>query len=49
MEVGVPVANPGSADDGEHRACRLEEYLTDPAQQPDMSKWQSRLAFRLSN
>lgn len=35
------------AADGEHWGCRLEEYLTDPATQPDMSRWQTRLAFRL--
>jgi effector-binding domain-containing protein len=27
---------------------RLEIYLTDPAQEPDMSKWQTQLAFRLA-
>ena len=37
-----------AADDGEHWAARLEEYLTDPAQEPDQSKWQTRLAFRLA-
>ena len=34
-------------DDGEHWGCRIESYLTDPAQEPDMSKWQTQLAFRL--
>jgi len=28
--------------------CRLEEYLTDPAVQPDMTQWETRLAFRLA-
>jgi effector-binding domain-containing protein len=27
--------------------CRLEEYLSDPAEVPDMREWQTRLAFRL--
>jgi effector-binding domain-containing protein len=36
------------ADDGEHWAARLEEYLTDPAQEPDQARWQTRLAFRLA-
>lgn len=33
--------------DGDRWGCRLEEYLSDPADVPDMSKWQTRLAFRL--
>ena len=33
--------------EGERWGCRLEEYLTDPAEQPDMNQWQTRLAFRL--
>ncbi len=37
-----------TADDGEHWTARLEEYLTDPAQEPDQAKWQTRLAFRLA-
>jgi effector-binding domain-containing protein len=36
-----------NADDGEHWGCRLENYLTDPRQQPDPSKWETELAFRL--
>jgi len=36
-------------DAGEKWGCRLESYLTDPAQQPDMSKWQTELAFRLAD
>ena len=27
--------------------CRLEEYLSDPEEVPDMRNWQTRLAFRL--
>jgi effector-binding domain-containing protein len=36
-------------DRGERWACRLEEYLSDPAEQPDMSTWRTRLAFRLAD
>ena len=31
--------------DGDTWGCRLEEYLSDPAE--DMEQWQTRLAFRL--
>ena len=37
------------ADGGERWGCRLEIYLTDPSQEPDMSKWQTQLAFRLAD
>lgn len=33
--------------DGNRWGCRLEEYLSDPAEVPDMSEWRTRLAFRL--
>jgi effector-binding domain-containing protein len=33
--------------DGDKWGCRLEEYLSDPAEVPDMHQWQTRLAFRL--
>jgi len=33
--------------DGNRWGCRLEEYLSDPDEVPDMSEWQTRLAFRL--
>jgi effector-binding domain-containing protein len=33
--------------DGETWGCRLEEYLSDPDEVPDMREWQTRLAFRL--
>jgi effector-binding domain-containing protein len=36
-------------DAGEKWGCRVEFYLTDPAEQPDMSKWQTELAFRLAD
>jgi hypothetical protein len=34
---------------GEEWVCRVEIYLTDPAEQPDTSKWQTQLAFRLKD
>jgi effector-binding domain-containing protein len=37
-----------SSPEGERWGCRLEIYLTDPREQPDMSKWETRLAFRLA-
>lgn len=33
--------------DGEHFACRLEIYQTDPAREQDMDKWVTQLAFKL--
>jgi effector-binding domain-containing protein len=33
---------------GERWASRLEIYLSDPAQEPDMSRWQTELACRLA-
>jgi effector-binding domain-containing protein len=35
--------------DGQRWAARLEIYETDPAVEPDMTKWTTQLAFRLSN
>lgn len=35
-------------DNGERWGGRLEIYLTDPAEQPDVSTWQTQLAFRLA-
>lgn len=29
--------------------CRLEFYLTDPSEEPDMNKWRTDLAFRLAD
>lgn len=34
---------------GERWGGRLEIYLTDPSQEPDMSKWETQLAFRLAD
>lgn len=36
-------------DNGERWGSRLEIYLTDPGQEPDISKWQTQLAFRLAD
>jgi effector-binding domain-containing protein len=33
---------------GQRWGCRLEEYLTDPAEQPDRARWATRLAFKLA-
>ena len=35
--------------DGERWGSRLEIWLTDPAEEPDMSKWVTQLAFRLAD
>jgi effector-binding domain-containing protein len=37
------------SEDGERWGARLEFYLTDPAEEPDMSTWQTQLAFRLAD
>jgi effector-binding domain-containing protein len=36
-------------EDGERWGGRLETYLTDPGEEPDMSKWVTELAFRLAD
>lgn len=36
-------------DAGQKWGCRLEIYLTDPAEQPDLGKWETQLAFRLAD
>ena len=35
--------------DGDHFACRLEIYETDPEEEPDMDKWVTELAFKLKD
>jgi effector-binding domain-containing protein len=35
--------------DGEHWGSRLEYYLSDPREVPDMNKWETVLAFRLAS
>jgi len=37
------------SENGDRWRARLEFYLTDPAEEPDMSKWQTQLAFRLAD
>ncbi|MET9531541.1 GyrI-like domain-containing protein [Streptomyces sp. NPDC006649] len=37
------------ADVVEEWGCRLEIYRTDPREEPDMSKWETELAFRLAD
>jgi effector-binding domain-containing protein len=37
------------AEAGERWGCRLEIYLTDPGEEPDMSRWVTQLAFRLAD
>jgi effector-binding domain-containing protein len=34
--------------DGDHFACRLEIYESDPAEVPDMNDWVTTLAFKLA-
>ncbi|WP_042395365.1 GyrI-like domain-containing protein [Streptacidiphilus carbonis] len=34
---------------GDRWGCRIESYLTDPRTQPDSSKWETELAFRLAD
>ncbi len=36
---------PGTA--GDRWGCRLETYLTNPLEEPDVSSWRTELAFRL--
>jgi hypothetical protein len=38
-----------SGEGGEHWGSRLEFHLTDPNEEPDMSKWRTQLAFRLAD
>ena len=37
------------SDAGEQWGCRVEFYLTNPAEEPDPSKWETQLAFRLAD
>ena len=57
--AGVKVATQAAAqgltwdmspgEEGERWGARLETYLTDPSEEPDMSKWVTELAFRLAD
>jgi effector-binding domain-containing protein len=35
-------------ENGQEWGCRLELYKTNPSEEPDMSKWETELAFRLA-
>jgi effector-binding domain-containing protein len=35
--------------EGQRWGCRLEVYKTDPAEQPDMGRWETELLFRLAD
>lgn len=37
------------SDAGDRWGCRLEIYHTDPDEEPDMSKWEVELCFRLAD
>jgi effector-binding domain-containing protein len=39
----------GETDRGTRWGCRLELLHTDPAEEPDMNKWETQLAFRLAD
>jgi effector-binding domain-containing protein len=39
----------GSSPDGEVWGCRLEHHETDPAEEADLTRWQTRLEFRLAD
>jgi effector-binding domain-containing protein len=45
-QVGVDLDVEGKAD-GDHFACRLEIYETDPGEVPDPKDWLTTLAFKL--
>jgi hypothetical protein len=34
-------------DGAERWVCRLENYLSDPLEEPDMSSWRTELAFKI--
>ena len=38
-----------AGSEGEGWRARIENYLTDPRAEPDSTKWQTELAFRLSD
>jgi hypothetical protein len=38
-----------AGSEGEGWRARIESYLTDPRLEPDSTKWQTELAFRLSD
>jgi effector-binding domain-containing protein len=38
-----------ATDAGEKWACRVEFYVTDPKEEPDMNKWTTELVFKLAD
>ncbi len=34
---------------GDRWGCRMESYLTDPRDEPDLHRWTAELAFRLAD
>ena len=44
-----PVVRHDRVEGEERWAARLEEYLDDPAEKPDMSEWDTDLAFKLTD
>lgn len=47
-ERGLVWDNHATAE-GDAWGCRLENYLTDPRIEPDLTKWRTELAFRLTD
>ena len=43
------MTRPTQTPDGEAWGCRLEIYVTNPADQPDPATWQTQLAFKLAD
>ena len=35
--------------DGDRWSARLEHYLTDPAEQPDMNQWETEVAYQIAD
>jgi hypothetical protein len=38
-----------AAGNGEGFGARLESYLTDPQEEPDLAKWETEVAIRLAD
>jgi effector-binding domain-containing protein len=45
-EQGLPIAM-NESDRGDEFDCRIEIYLTDPDEEPDMNKWVTEVAYLL--
>ncbi|MGP3911737.1 GyrI-like domain-containing protein [Nonomuraea sp. 10N515B] len=48
-EQGLTWDMTSDADGTEHWGCRLELYNTNPAEEPDLNKWDTDLQFRLAD